>query len=212
LLTGVAACIHCGGGMILGTGKSGRYRYYTCSNRVRKGHAVCSGQRVPMPDLDEKVTEVLRKVLLSKPRVRVLLQELASKVAAQNLKVKSRIGDLRKELIQRQNGLTRLYDGVQKGIFDIDDPQFAIMLSKATTERDIVQMQYDDLERRQQLQLKLADHKVHAFQIFLRRMLSEGPVSFRRSYLRTFISKVIVKEGEVIVFFKSVDSKENIVG
>ena len=212
LLTGIAACIHCGGGMILGTGKSGRYRYYTCSNRVRKGHAVCPGQRVPMPDLDAKVTEILRKGLLSKPRVRALLQELASKIAAQNLDEKSRMGDLRKELTSRQSGLTRLYDGVHKGIFDIDDPQFSIMLSKATTERDIVQRQYDDLGRRQQLQLKLADDKVHVFQKFLQRMLSEGPVSFRRSYLRAFISNVIVKENEVIVSFKSMDSKEKIDG
>ena len=128
-------------------------------------------------------------------------------MAAQNIDEKSRIGDLHKELISRQNGVTRLYDGVHKGVFDIEDPQFALMLSKATTERDIAQKHYDDLERRQQRHLNLAEGKVDEFRDFLRRMLLEGPVSFKRSYLRAFISKVVVKGDEVVVSFKSVDSK-----
>lgn len=42
---------------------------------------------------------------------------------------------------------------VQRGtptstIFDIEDPLFALMLSRATTERDIAQKHYEDLERR----------------------------------------------------------------
>ncbi|WP_269084329.1 zinc ribbon domain-containing protein, partial [Acetobacter tropicalis] len=31
LLTGLAVCATCGGGMTLRTGKYGRYRYYTCA-------------------------------------------------------------------------------------------------------------------------------------------------------------------------------------
>jgi hypothetical protein len=33
LLTGICFCAGCGGAMTLRTGKSGRYRYYTCRNR-----------------------------------------------------------------------------------------------------------------------------------------------------------------------------------
>ena len=46
LLTGLAVCATCRGGMTLrtGTSKGGRvYRYYTCSNCTTKGKTVCKG-------------------------------------------------------------------------------------------------------------------------------------------------------------------------
>ena len=63
LLTGTAFCGHCGGGMILRTGKSGKYRYYTCSNQTRKGKTVCTGQSVPMGELDEVVTQTIMQAV-----------------------------------------------------------------------------------------------------------------------------------------------------
>lgn len=203
LLTGVAVCSHCGGGMILGTGKSGAYRYYACSNKVRKGNSVCLGKRIPMKQLDDKVMEFLGKVLLSKHRNRAVLEELASKVAARNFEDKSRLRDLQRELTDRQNGLARLYDGVHRGIFDIRDPQFANALAKAKTERDIAQTHFQRLDRRQQLLLNLAEEQIRTFGDFLRKMILEGPVSFRKAYLGAFIEQVVVKGNEVFVSLKS---------
>lgn len=37
LLTGLATCVSCHGGMTLRTGKSGRYRYYACATCAQKG-------------------------------------------------------------------------------------------------------------------------------------------------------------------------------
>jgi site-specific DNA recombinase len=37
LLTGICFCAACGGAMTLRTGKSGRYRYYTCCTKARQG-------------------------------------------------------------------------------------------------------------------------------------------------------------------------------
>jgi hypothetical protein len=36
LLTGICFCAACGGAMTLRTGKSGRYRYYTCCTKARQ--------------------------------------------------------------------------------------------------------------------------------------------------------------------------------
>ena len=43
LLTGIAKCGTCGSGMTLRTGKSGRYRYYTCAGCAQKGKTICPG-------------------------------------------------------------------------------------------------------------------------------------------------------------------------
>ena len=51
LLTGLAVCATCSGGMTLrtGTSKTGAiHRYYTCSTCARKGKSVCKGRSIPM--------------------------------------------------------------------------------------------------------------------------------------------------------------------
>jgi len=50
--------------MIQNTGKSGLYRYYCCSSKLKKGPSACRGLRTPMEKLDEIVVgEVARQVL-----------------------------------------------------------------------------------------------------------------------------------------------------
>ena len=59
LLTGLAVCATCSGGMTLrtGTSKTGAvHRYYTCSTVRRKGKTVCKGRSIPMAKLDGLVT------------------------------------------------------------------------------------------------------------------------------------------------------------
>lgn len=55
LLTGLAVCATCSGGMTLrtGTSKSGRvHRYYSCSTCARQGKAACKGRSIRMDKLD----------------------------------------------------------------------------------------------------------------------------------------------------------------
>lgn len=55
LLTGLAVCATCNGGMTLrtGTSKTGAiHRYYACSTCARKGKTVCKGRSIPMAKLD----------------------------------------------------------------------------------------------------------------------------------------------------------------
>ncbi|MFZ3178864.1 MAG: zinc ribbon domain-containing protein [Methylocystis silviterrae] len=51
LLTDLAVCASCGGGMMLRTGNYGRYRYYTCGTCATQGKEACKGRSVPMDRL-----------------------------------------------------------------------------------------------------------------------------------------------------------------
>src|SRR5579859_7108817 len=61
LLTGICFCAGCGGAMTLRTGKSGRYRYYTCCTKARQGETGCPGRTVPMEKLDNLVAEYIEQ-------------------------------------------------------------------------------------------------------------------------------------------------------
>src|SRR5271166_3399047 len=49
LLTGICFCAGCGRAMTLRTGKSGRYRYYTCSTKARQGEPCSRASRYAYP-------------------------------------------------------------------------------------------------------------------------------------------------------------------
>jgi site-specific DNA recombinase len=68
MLTGICFCANCGGAMTIRTGKSGRYRYYTCSIAARQGETGCKGRSIPM----ERHCHVRAFYLSSAPGVRRL--------------------------------------------------------------------------------------------------------------------------------------------
>src|SRR5207237_1092379 len=73
LLTGICFCAGCGGAMTLRTGKSGRYRYYTCCTKARQGETGCPGRTVPMEKLDSVVAEHIEQRLLQPKRLEQIL-------------------------------------------------------------------------------------------------------------------------------------------
>lgn len=76
LLTGICFCAGCGGAMTLRTGKSGRYRYYTCCTKARQGTTGCPGRIVPMEKLDTLVAEYIEQRLLQPKRLEQLLSHV----------------------------------------------------------------------------------------------------------------------------------------
>src|SRR4030081_1767315 len=76
LLAGVCFCAGCGGAMTLRTGKSGRYRDYTCCTKARQGETGCPGRTVPMDKLDSVVAEHIEHRLLQPKRLEQILSSV----------------------------------------------------------------------------------------------------------------------------------------
>lgn len=68
LLTGVARRATCGSGMTIWTGKSDKYRYYTCAGCAQKGKTVFPGRSIGMAALDGMVIEHLADKLRTPER------------------------------------------------------------------------------------------------------------------------------------------------
>ncbi len=143
LLTGIATCASCGGGMTLRTGKTGRYRYYTCSTCARQGKSACKGRSIPMDKLDRLVTERLADRLLTPERVENLLAGLMDRQAARNEDHTVRLSALKAKLTDAENRLGRLYAAIESGIADINDATLKERVAAVKTERDIAQTAHD---------------------------------------------------------------------
>ena len=58
------------------TGKSGRYRYYTCCTKARQGETGCKGRTVPMEKLNSLVAEHIEQRLLQPKRLEQILSRV----------------------------------------------------------------------------------------------------------------------------------------
>ena len=126
LLTGLAVCATCGGGMTLRTGTSHRgdvYKYYTCSTQARQGKTRCGGRSIRMDKLDALVaTRHLSERLFVAERLAELLNARCRPAAPTRPLRPTTVppswkGGSQKRAIAR---LRRLYRLVEEGIAEMD--------------------------------------------------------------------------------------------
>ena len=93
ILTGLLKCGHCGAGMTLATGKSGRYKYYKCTTKMSKGVALCDAPNIPMEKLDGLVLSRLAEKVFTPARVQLMLKQLQKNMKDAKSQEESQLGD-----------------------------------------------------------------------------------------------------------------------
>jgi site-specific DNA recombinase len=194
LLTGLLKCGHCGAGMTLATGKSGKYRYYKCTNRASKGNAQCSSRNLPMQYLDTLVLDQLAERVFTAERLQLMLAEarrlMSSRTAADRQKLMHLQGELRKA----DERLSRLYEAVEGGFMPLDE-SLRRRLQQGKSAREAVLIEMASLRRLQALPLKhIQPSRVHAFSTVIRAKLRDRASGFARDYLRAVVDQIEVKD------------------
>jgi len=198
LLTGICFCAACGGAMTLRTGKSGQYRYYTCSTRARQGNTGCGGTTVPMARLDKTVADHLEDRLLDPRRLTLLLGEVLDRREEYVERRRGHIAELRKRAAEADAKLVRLYEAIENGVADLGDPALKGRLAELSAIRDQAR---NDSERAagaiERAGPELTTEKVKEFASAARRRLRNKDGSYRRDHIRAVAQRIEVGNGEV---------------
>ena len=199
LLTGLIHCARCGGAMTIRTGKGGRYRYYACSTRARQGPTGCAGMAVPMEKLDDLVASHLEDRLLQPDRLEAILAAVLDRRQARSERQREHIAELNKRAAEAELRLKRLYDAIEAGVADIDDPALKDRIDGLKAIRDQARA---DTERAQAM-LQQSGRQAVTSQMLSRfartareRMRLPGG-GYRRDHLRALAQRVEVADGEV---------------
>jgi site-specific DNA recombinase len=197
LLTGLATCASCGGGMMLRTGKSGRYRYYTCATCAVQGKAACKGRSVPMDRLDNLVTERLAETLFTPERVRAILTGLLERQNARSADHAQRMTVLQNKVADAQGRLSRLYQAIETGLVDLGDDTLKDRVAALKAERDQAKAALERAFAELRPDRRITEEKIDAFARLMRENVTQGAIPFRRAYLRAVIDQVEVDDGEI---------------
>ena len=204
LLTGLARCARCDGAMTLRTGKSGRYRYYSCSTAGRQGKVGCPGRSIPMDFLDGLVIDHLERRLLTSERLAELLGRILQRYDAS-------LGDVRENrrkaltrTAEAETKLSRLYAAIESGVADPADPTLRERIDIHKKERDAAKSEADRLLSIQnQPRGEFDAGSFERFATTMRENLRNPEVEFRRAYLRLFTDRIEVDQEEIRIFGKT---------
>ena len=203
LLSGLATC-GCGAGMSLRTGKSGRYRYYLCSSKIRKGLSTCPSGPVPMDDLDRLVTDHIVQELLAPDRMRAMLEGLLKRQTARDHRRNDALATLREKLETSDRRLKRLYRAVADGVMDPSEPTLKQEIATITAERDLAKNAIERATAELLPSARITEQRIADFTSLMRSNITKGPVNFRRAYLRAIIREIkLLPEAITIVGSKS---------
>ena len=198
LLTGICFCAACGMAMTLRTGKSGRYRYYTCSTKARQGETGCRGRTVPMEKLDTLVADHIEHRLLLPSRLGEILSSVLDRREERTERQATHIAELRKRASEAEAKLKRLYDAIENGVTDLSD----LMLKDRITELKAIRDQARaDTERAEgaieRLGPTITTQSIKVFARTARKRMRTESGGYRRDYLRALAQRVEVDAQEL---------------
>ena len=192
LLTGVLKCGVCGANMVLATGKNNQYRYYKCSNKIRKQIDMCSSKPVSMEGLDQFILKAFCDQVLVLDRVAAMLAELKQR--------KGGISDM-KALVRQLEGvkakITNVYNAIEEGDIAIDD----MLKERITVLRNKRQEIEHKIEQYSGSQVAMMDSidtaLVKTFCEEARKKLTDPTSKFAKDYLQLLVSEIVLTESEV---------------
>jgi site-specific DNA recombinase len=199
LLTGLIHCARCGGAMTIRTGKGGRYRYYACSMKARQGPTACEGMAVPMDKLDDLVASHLEDRLLQPERLETILATVLDRRQERSERQREHIAELNKRAAESESRLKRLYDAIEAGVADLDDPALKDRIDGLKAIRDQAKA---DAERAQAMlensgSNAVTPQMVRTLAETARRHIRLEGGGYRRDHLRALAQRVEVADREV---------------
>jgi site-specific DNA recombinase len=201
LLTGLATCEHCGGGMTMSTGtsKSGKvYTYYACANRAQKGASVCKGNRIAMPHLDSIILDAVHDRILPPERIHILLDKLIARRATFAGNVDARLETLRAERTKIDSAISNLYRLAETGDLGIEEGLSA-RIQELRAQKTKIDATIARAEAQAAPVAQLQAEKVEIFSRTLKEKLRLADPVLRRNYLRSVVGRVIVGDERVMI-------------
>ena len=192
LLTGLLKCGTCGAGMTLISGKSGRYKYYKCTNRVNKGGHDCASQNVPMEKLDALVKSHLLNRVFTARHLQTMLGEARKLLRDRKVDDQQVLAKLHEDMRRFDDRLNRLYDALESGIV-AQDETFQRRMQQAKAGREGVLVEMAGLRQRQALPIeRVLPSQVEAFAKVVRTKLEDQSSTFAKDYLTALVDEIRV--------------------
>jgi site-specific DNA recombinase len=190
VLSGLAHCSKCGAAMIGTAAKSGKYLYYECDARFKKGKDSCVGLRFRKEMVENFVLDKIRQNILTKENLTKLVHLINGELLETASRLEKQLEQTEKELTKISGKLTKLYVALESGKLDMDD--LAPRIKELRAYQHELQQQRDSLIARIESDEpeKLDENEVMSYVNELEQVLGEKSFLQQKTFLRRFVKRV----------------------
>ncbi len=191
LLSGLLYC-SCGQAMIGRSAKSHQYHYYVCNRGYKQGKESCNARDVPKDKIEKIVIEQIKQKVLTQECLEELVKLVNEELDSAHGLLKDKLDVIDAELNDVKARLSKLYDALETGKLSLDDLSPRIKELKARQDaltKARVQIEADMVvEGVQHVEVEA----VKPYAQDLRSLLEEGDFTQSKTFLRSFVKKVII--------------------
>ena len=199
LLSGFCYCGKCGAALIGTAAKSGKYSYYECNARFKKGREGCEGIRLGKDKLEGFVVSRIKENILTEENLTRLVALINIELLETSTHCEKQLLQTEKQLTQTSNKLTKLYIALESGKLDLED--LAPRIKELRAHQQELQKQRDHLlsNVNSEASESLDTDTVIGYVKELEQILGEAPFLQRKTFIRSFVKRVEVNPKKVVV-------------
>jgi site-specific DNA recombinase len=201
LLSGVAKCGHCGKALVGQDAKGGQFTYYVCGTLLKKGADSCPSHYLNSEKFERIVTEKIKAHILTTDNLKELVRLVNEELDLASGDDRDRLGAVNAQIEDINGRLERLYDALETGKVHLEDVSMRIQ-----QHRDhLKQLQVTKWEIETRLSLghmePLDEQTVQRHVEDMRDLLTNSPLTERRSFVKSFVKEVKVTGNDVLLTY-----------
>jgi site-specific DNA recombinase len=200
LLSGIFFC-SCGSAMIGHSAKSGKYFYYLCSKNYKQGKEACDSRMISKQYIEKAIIDQIKQRVLTDDNLEELVRLVNEEMDIASHSLRERLTNIEYEANDVRNRLSHLYDVLETGKFDYEDlaprikelksRQDELSKAKILTEAEMTAQGVKDLDK----------ETIKSYVSDLRQLLEETEAVERKSFLRSFVKKIVKEDMQVTIYY-----------
>lgn len=196
LLTGILHCGRCGSRMVIETAKNSAYRYYNCSNYIRRGRSTCKGNRISEAELDSQILNYLSQKFFTRERIREIIIHVNREISKQRNQNSKKLMELRTEHDSIRARIRKYYEAIESGSLDLG------LVSERLKELKVweaeISEQLERFQRPKQLPpYLLKNETLKKIQARLEEIFMSNERGMAKEYLKFFLKRIEIKERNI---------------
>lgn len=202
-LSGLVYCGCCGSRMTISTAKSGRFFYYSCKRKLNEGNKSCNQRSISTKKLEPSVFDTIKHRLLSEEHLSRLFKLVESELKNSQSDATELVANLSIQLSANEKKIRRYFDLIETE--GVPFGNVATRLNELNEEKRVLVSQKEKLQNSVRYQNEPAPSAdaIKACVQDLRGILSRGTVMQRKSFLRSFVRRIGVRDNEAEIEYSS---------
>ena len=199
LLSSLLNCELCDVCMSGAEAKGGKYSYYVCQSKIKKGSETCETPRLNARDFERTIIEQLREHILTESNIRELVKMVDEEMDGLAKEQRQKLESAEHELAQVTQALDRIWRMVETTDLEMSDAADRIREHKRRKEQLEVSAETARRTLAERRQLLDSEDMIAAFAEDMSEFLLTSELTETRAFLRTFIQRIEVRPGRAVI-------------